>query len=172
LPNPTPDGVRVVEAHRRDIPSIRTFILDAWMVAGPSAWGWTGATEENIQALASSEHLVRLISSSEVRVLLAREEGRVVGFAATRESDPETIELAGIIVDEHHTGKGVGTALTRKALEVAANLGYREAVVKTETFNKRAIAFYERNDFARAGSVTEDVDGRKIELVVLRRRLK
>ncbi len=142
------------------------------MIAGPSAWGWTGASEENVQALASGEHLAGLISGSKVRVLLAKEDGRVVGFAATREFDPETIELAGMIVDEYHTRRGVGTALAKRALELAANHGYKGAVVKTEVFNRRAIGFYESNGFVRAGTAAEDVDGKKVELVLLRRRLK
>lgn len=37
--------LRVAEASTSDIPSLREFILEAWKEAGPSAWGWTGATE-------------------------------------------------------------------------------------------------------------------------------
>jgi ribosomal protein S18 acetylase RimI-like enzyme len=170
----TPDKVgslRVVEAVRRDIPQVRTFILDAWMIAGPSAWGWTGASEENVQALASSEHLAELVSNPKVKLLLAREGGRIVGLAATRESDSDTIELAGIIVDERHTGRGVGTALATRALKVATDAGYKEILVKTETFNKRALSFYESFGFVQTGVTTEDVDGRSITLSVLKRKI-
>ncbi|HMD79369.1 MAG TPA: GNAT family N-acetyltransferase [Nitrososphaerales archaeon] len=163
--------LKVVEAVRRDIPQVRTFILDAWMIAGSSAWGWTGASEENVQGLASSEHLTQLISNPKVRILLAREDGRIVGLAATRESDAHTLELAGIIVDERHTGKGVGTALAKKALGIAADSRYKEVLVKTETFNKRALAFYGSMGFVQTGVTTEDVDGKSITLSVLKRKL-
>jgi len=142
------------------------------MIAGPSAWGWTGASEENVRALASVEYLEALIANPKMRIYVAREDRRIVGFAATRELDAKTVELAGIIVDEYHTGKGVGTALAKKAVDVASRLRYREVTVKTETFNKRAIGFYERNGFAKAGTVTEEVEGKKIDLVVLRRGLQ
>lgn len=171
LPHPKPDGLKVVEARHRDIAGIRTFILDAWMIAGPSAWGWTGASEENVKALASVGHLEALITNPGVKIYLAREDRKIVGFAVTRELDRDAVELAGIIVDEYHTGKGVGTALAQRAIASAFELRYMEIIVKTEAFNKRAIGFYERNGFARDGASTEEVDGKKIELVVLKRKL-
>jgi ribosomal protein S18 acetylase RimI-like enzyme len=171
MSRPEPADLEVAEGVRSDIPSISTFILDAWMTAGPTAWGWSGATEDNVRALASADHLGKLLADPKFKVLLAREDGRIVGFAAVRELEPGRVELAGVIVDERHTGRGVGTALANKAMAVASSLGYGVMVVKTETYNRRALAFYESNGFTRTGVETEEVDGKTFSVAVLERGL-
>lgn len=165
----TPLRVRVASAS--DIPSLHDFLLEAWREAGPSAWGWTGATEASIQELASADFLHKLLSNPRMKILLATGDDRIVGFAANRKVDETTVELAGIIVSEHSTGKGVGTALMKACLETASTGGFDEVIVKTETFNARAIGFYEANGFERTGESVEEIEGKRIDLVVLRRRL-
>ena len=163
--------LKVVEATATDIPSMREFILEAWKEAGPSAWGWTGATEASIQELASVDYLRRLVSSPKVKMLLARDGGQVVGFAANRRLDEITVELAGIIVSERFTGLGIGTALLKASLDAASAGGFEEMTVKTETFNERAIGFYVANGFKRIGVSSEELEGKRVDLAVLRRRV-
>jgi ribosomal protein S18 acetylase RimI-like enzyme len=164
--------LKVAVATTSDIPSLHGFILEAWKEAGPSAWGWTGATEESIHELASFAYLRRLVSDSKVKILLARDGERIFGFAANRSVEDTTVELAGIVVLGSVTGLGIGTELLRASLEAASADGYREMTVKTETFNERAIGFYEANGFKRIGSSKEDVEGKTIDLVVLKRKVK
>ena len=161
----------VAVARMEDIPAISTFILEAWKVAGPSSWGWAGASDENVKVLASSRHLAKILTSPKTAIHLARLEGRVVGFAATREMSQGTAELAGIIVDERFTGQGVGTSLAKASIAWAADQQFKEILVKTETYNERAIGFYEANKFVQTSVVTEDVEGKVYSLVVLRRKL-
>ena len=163
--------LRVAEAALSDVSSLREFILEAWKEAGPSAWGWTGATETSVQELASMDHLRELVLNPGVKVLLAMDGERVIGFAVNRKVDEIMAELAGIIVSEGSTGKGVGTALIKAAMKAASEQGFRDVTVKTEVFNERAIGFYEANGFRRAGLTTEVVEGRGIDLVILKRRL-
>jgi hypothetical protein len=40
-------------------------------------------------------------------------------------------------------------------------------IVKTESFNERAVNFYLRNGFVREASIVEEVEGSKVELVKL-----
>jgi len=165
------DFIRVVDASISDIPSIHDFVLAAWKEAGPAAWGWTGATEESVQELASPEHLLRLISNPNVRIFLATEGQQIVGFAANRKETETIVELVGIIVSERLTGRGIGTALMNAAIRAASAAGFAGITVKTETFNQRAIGFYEANGFRRSGSSREVVGGKSIDLVTLRRSL-
>ena len=43
--------------------------------------------------------------------------------------------------------------------------------VKTESFNERAISFYEANGFKRVGLSSEELEGKRVDLAVLRRRI-
>jgi ribosomal protein S18 acetylase RimI-like enzyme len=161
----------VREANASDIPSLKEFILAAWKESGPKAWGWTGATEESIHELASEGYLQRLLSNPKVKMLLAKDGGYITGFAANRTVDTTTVELAGIIISERFTGKGIGTALMKASMERASKAGFEEMTVKTESFNSRAIGFYEANGFHRVGLESEEVGGNNVELVVLKRGL-
>lgn len=117
-----------------------------------------------MQALASLEHLQRLISNPKVKILLARDGELIVGFAVNRTVDEATTELAGIIVQERYTGRGVGKALINAAIESASAQGFRSIIVKTEPFNKRAIGFYEASGFIRAGLTEKRSTARALNL--------
>lgn len=164
-------GLVVVKANKPDIPTLGKFLLEAWREAGLSAWGWTGATKEVMMELASEDHLSRTISNPGITIFLAKGGGKIKGFAANRRIDKNAVELAGVIVEERYTGQGVGNALVNAAIRSATRRGYGSMVAKTETFNKRAIGFYEAEGFVRVGTEEEDVGGKKVELAVLRCRL-
>ena len=161
----------MVQATSSDIPSLHEFILEAWREAGPSAWGWTGATEASVQELASVGYLGQLISNPSLKMFLAMDGDRVVGFAANRRVDETTVELAGIIVLARFTGMGIGTALMDAVTKAASTDGFKEITVKTETFNERAIGFYGANGFKRIGRSSEELEGKRVDLAVLRRKI-
>lgn len=150
-----------------DIEAFGIFIKRAWAEAGPGAPGWTGATDESISRLASAEYVASLIGHGGIRILLAWDEGRVVGFSGNRRVDDETVELSGIVVLESVTGRGVGSRLLESARGAALEDGYRRMLVKTEAFNERAIGFYEGKGFEEKGRSLTDVEGVRVELVEL-----
>jgi ribosomal protein S18 acetylase RimI-like enzyme len=165
-------GLEVVKAARSDAPALGRFMLEAWKEAGPSAPGWTGASRKTMLELSSKENLTRLLADAKFSVFLAKGDGKIEGFAANRRIDEDEVELAGVVVEERYTGKGVGTALVDEAIGSAAHDGYSKMLVKTETFNRRAIGFYEAEGFRRAGTGVEKVGGKRVKLAVLRRRLE
>ena len=169
MPTIVSDLVQVAKASASDVPSIRRFIIAAWKEAGPKAWGWTGATDKNIAELAAETTLRKLVSSSGSRLTVAKLGGSIVGFAATRDVDEHRVELAGIVVLESVKGKGIGKALIKEVIGTVSKRGIDEIIVKTEPFNERAIRFYETNGFSKVGPSKEEVDGKSLDLVVLRR---
>ncbi len=156
-----------VDAASADVENIRSFILEAWQKAGPAALGWTGANAENIREIASKEYLEKLLSNPSLRLFLFKERGKVTGFAVNREIDHTVVELAGIVVLEGETGRGVGTSLLEKARESAVKAGFTRMLVKTEAFNRRAIDFYTDKGFRQTGKHVENVEGVTTELVYL-----
>lgn len=150
-----------------DIQILSAFILEAWREAGPGALGFTGATDEVIHELASEPLLRAKLTDPALRILIAEEAGRVVGFASIKRVDSGAAELSGLIVLQSLVGKGVGTELLRIAEKFAATEGYDKVMVKTEVFNDKAIAFYRKLGFVETTEIEEDVEGTPVRLMVL-----
>ena len=158
--------MRVREAEQEDVESLIEFLRKAWKEAGPGALGWTGATEETMRHIASHGFLSNLLERDDTRVFIALNEGQVVGFASNRAGD-ELVELSGIVVLESMTGVGIGSRLLEHSIEAAKDDRYTKMIVKTESFNERAINFYLRNGFRHEATITEEVEGSNVELVKL-----
>ena len=157
----------VSKLRERDIPLLRSFILDAWQMAGPSAFGWTGATHETINEIASESYLRKFLENPELKVFISKIVSTVVGFCAIRKIKDTSIELAGIIVRQDRLGKGVGTSLFDTAKREAIRTGFKTMLVKTESTNTRAISFYRSKGFVEHEQLTEEVNGTKLNLTVL-----
>ncbi len=55
------------------------------------------------------------MDNSELTVFIYKQTEDVLGFCATRKTDIDSIELAGIIVRQDNLGKGIGTSLFETA---------------------------------------------------------
>lgn len=100
--------MEAVEATSADIQKLITFFRQAWKEAGSGALGFAGATEETIKEVASEEFLRERLSNRNVKMYVVEGEGSVLGFAATRKIDENSLELSGLILLESATGKGLG----------------------------------------------------------------
>jgi len=157
----------VKEAEQEDVDSLIEFLRKAWREAGPGALGWTGATEETMRHIASHGFLSNLLKRDDTRVFIALNEGQVVGFSSNSRIDDELVELSGIVVLESMTGVGIGGRLLEHSIEAAKGDRYTKMIVKTESFNERAVNFYLRNGFRQEATMEEEVEGSKVELVKL-----
>lgn len=163
--------IRVDEATAADVAAVAQFLWNAWAEAGPDAPGWVGADEDVVAQIAAPDALRARLGGPQRRMYLAWAGDHVVGFAATRMVDDETVELAGIVVLQSMVGSGVGTPLVEAAATSAADHSYGRMITKTEATNERALAFYERRGFTRTRALVEEVEGTVVELVELERRL-
>jgi ribosomal protein S18 acetylase RimI-like enzyme len=162
-----------VEATMSDVAELGRFFLEAWGEAGGAgALGFSGATEETIREIASEEFIRKRLANSDVRMYIAREKKRVLGFAATRRIDQARIELSGMIVLESATGRGIGTQLVKRVLSAARQAGFETIVVKTETANERAINFYKKMGLKEIGTAREPVDGTSVDVTLLEKELQ
>lgn len=159
------------EATRADIDPFARFLRAAWEEAGPDAPGFAGATEEVITELTQPELIRQRIEGVGRRLFVAIESGRIIGFAATRRITTEDIELAGVVVLQSLTGKGIGTRLLHLAATAARISGYQRMRVLTETTNDAARAFYEANGFTLTGTATERVEETEVAVWELWRTL-
>lgn len=160
--------MRVKEAQREDIESLSKFILKAWNEAGPEAFGWSGASEETISHITTFKFLKELIDNDSMRVFISLDGDKIVGFSTNRRIDDDLVELSGIVVLESRTGIGIGSSLLDLSVGMAREDGFSSMVVKTESFNDRAIGFYLSKGFNQGKIVEEDVEGTKVMLMTLR----
>jgi ribosomal protein S18 acetylase RimI-like enzyme len=162
----------VSELVESDIRQLKSFVLEAWRLAGSSALGWTGATDGNIAEIASDSFLRGLVHNPHLKVFVSKIGENIVGFCAIREIDDTSLELAGIVVRQDQVGKGIGTDLFQRARSEAIDSGFTTMVVKTESNNERALAFYRSKGFVEQERVVEEVNGAKVNLTVLRLNLR
>jgi ribosomal protein S18 acetylase RimI-like enzyme len=167
-----PNMTLIVELSPSDIPHLRAFILDAWRLAGHSALGWAGATEENIEEISSESFLHRLVDNPNLKVFVGKTGENVVGFCVTRKIDDQTVELAGIIVRQDQLGKGIGSDLFKLTKRRAVECGFATMIVKTESTNERALSFYRKKEFVEEKQVVEELINAKVNLTVLKLDLK
>jgi ribosomal protein S18 acetylase RimI-like enzyme len=153
-----------------DIPRLSSFFLKAWDEAGPGAMGFSGATDEAISAIASPDFLEKRLMSPNTRMVVAEETKEVIGFASLRLG--KEAELSGIVVLQKATGRGIGTRLLRKALDVARKRGYHRLSVKTEASNARAIGFYKKAGFTESHRTNEGVGRDRVPVQVLVKQLR
>ncbi len=106
----------------------------------------------------STEQIEAEIANPGSTFLLAHEEGKAIGYAmlrdgkgATSVNGPRPMELVRIYVEQKVIGKGYGAALMKACLETAARNGNRTIWLGVWERNIRAVQFYEKWGFVRAG---------------------
>jgi len=155
------------EATISDVKHFKQFLIKAWHEAGPDALGWSGASDDQIEEIASDDFLSSLITREGTRIFLAYCQDEVIGFAVNTKVNEDIIELSGIIVLESMIGYGVGTALLRSVVAGAMSDGTTHLVVKTERTNTRAIQFYQNHGFCFHKEATMTINEKLVELVIL-----
>jgi GNAT superfamily N-acetyltransferase len=144
---------------RRAVPADRATVLRVFRAAGAAAWSHILPPE----VLAGNE--LTELDERLAHMLVAEEEGEVVGFAVPRDG-----ELDLLYTHPGVWGRGVGRALMDAALAVLAQQGFDEATLWTEERNERPRRVYERYGWKPDGTVRVR-DYRGTELRELRYRI-
>jgi len=167
-----PAALVVRPARPNDISKLSVFFLEAWKESGPGALGFAGATDEAITEIASKEFLRKRLATPTIQMMVAEEGRRIIGFSSARRVGAREAELSGIVVLESVAGRGVGSALLRKALDAARRRGITSVLVKTEAANERAISFYRKAGFTESGKAVGRVGGTSVALRFMEKRLR
>ncbi len=123
----------------------------------------TEATQELLDALTtllpqlnprleplSMERLSRVIGDPATTLLLARDDGGIVGAAAVLVyATPAFVKarIEDVVVDENSRGKGVGDALVRRCIEVARERGAEIVELQSARWREVANRLYPRLGF-------------------------
>jgi ribosomal protein S18 acetylase RimI-like enzyme len=98
-----------------------------------------------------------LLANPDLSVLIAEDDGEVVGYAGcgtSRDDDTgdDVGEVRNLFVASSSWRGGVGRALMAASLDDLRERGYTEAIVWSFAANDRANAFYEAQGFTRDGA--------------------
>ena len=100
-------------------------------------------------AYAMPGRLERMLAEPGQHVLVAEEDGRVVGLATVIvrhviNADEPFGRLASVVVDDAWRGRGIGTTLVREAERICAAAGCAQMEVTSRVHRSRAHEFYRR----------------------------
>lgn len=121
----------------------------------------------------SAAKFAAIVSHEHSAVLVAEVNAHAVGYAllnvgAACVSGGSFVEVASLYVQEHFTGKGIGSALLRECQELAQQRTGSAAVWLTvNAKNYPAIAFYKKHGLAQTGTTYFELGGEKHENHVL-----
>ncbi len=88
--------------------------------------------------------------------LLARRHGQVIGTIALRRMDTNACELKRFYVRDVHRGKGLGTALLRKAIAHARRGGWETIRLDTSSKSPAAITLFRKKGFVDIPRYNDD----------------
>lgn len=87
-------------------------------------------------------------------IIVAEVEGEIVGQAQLERSEFDAASHVceiGILVDPDHRGKGVGSALLKKTVDTAKQLGFEKICLQVFHTNIIAISLYQKFGFREVG---------------------
>ena len=100
-----------------------------------------------------SEYLAAIVGSPATRLLVARDDAGVIAGSLTLAvfRIPTGIRawIEDVVVDERRRGRGIGEALTRRAIRLARDAGARTIELTSRPSREAANRLYERVGFVR-----------------------
>src|SRR2546427_4308592 len=110
-------------------------------------------------------------------VIVGDANGEVVGWASLNQFNPRdayahVVDFS-IYVERGWRGKGVGTALLARLIDLARTLGYHKMVLAALPHNEAGLALYSRAGFTRVGIYHEQgkLDGRWVDVLLMEKIL-
>jgi GNAT superfamily N-acetyltransferase len=166
------------DARLEDVPGIVDVHIRTWQVA------YEGQLPDDLLAAQEArradrtqiwDRAIRNADMDRRRILVAEDDGKVLGFASAgpARDEPEHVgEIYAIYLDPSSWGHGIGRALFKTANDWLTSEGYREAMLWVLASNDRARRFYEAAGWtADGGTKTEPYHGTHLEEARYRRKL-
>lgn len=103
-------------------------------------------------------------------LLVSQSENDVSGYSMMTPLDSERVMLMSLLVATHFQQMGLGRALLNRSLEVAREQGFSVMELSVAPDNTKAIALYNKSEFATVEHIT-DYLGEGEHRLILRRQL-
>ncbi len=156
-------------------------VADAEAIARVHVESWRGAyrgllPDEVLAGLSVERRRAQweqFVGDPASRVLVAEDEGAVVGFVYVGPSrdEPGAAELYAIYLDPARWDRGLGRELMERGVEAMRELGYAEATLWVLDTNERARRFYDAAGWRLDGAEKTEEIGQPVTEVRYRRPL-
>ena len=150
--------MKIREPRPNEIPSLVAMVIRSF----ESTFRGTCADEDldaYMRQSLTEEAFAREYRQDDNRFLIATDVDSMIGMAKLRSGESEScvrarhpIELQRLYVDPDRKGKGVGTLLMNRCVEIGRNLAHDAIWLGVWEHNLAARNFYERNGFIYCGS--------------------
>ena len=100
----------------------------------------------------SEEMINRYLLDSDIFV--ANEGDNTIGVLALKKAGNEA-EIMNVAVDEHHQGKGIGSALSKHAIEFAKSSGIKKLIIGTADTSTNQQQLYQKLGFEKSGRIKD-----------------
>lgn len=152
-------SIEIVEASPEDARPIREVQYNTWLATYPNEeYGITlddihdrfkGSFDEKIK---KSEETIRNLPEGQ-RYVVAKNNGRVIGFAISRKHEDKN-QLHAIYVLPEFQATGIGKRLWEQACQIFDST--KDTVVEVASYNSPAIEFYKKLGFEETGKEFTD----------------
>lgn len=157
-----------------DIPALAELVVLAWQIAYRHIL--PDALLDNLSIAQAKERWANMIKLEHIFTLIAERDGRAIGFVRfgptrDRDDDPRLVgEVYAIYVHPDFWRMGAGEALLRGAIDQLRQRGFVELTLWTLQENRRARAFYEKQDLSLDHATKKIKRGGKTTIEVRYRR--
>ncbi len=110
----------------------------------------------------SDDALINRLNHS--HLFIAEVTGKIVGFANFSPVKDGKIELGAMYLEPDYQGKGIGTSLLAKGIEL---IGVKQVIVYVEKDNKKGMNFYHAKGFEFVSEKEEEFGGHLLQTVCL-----
>ena len=95
-------------------------------------------------------------------IILCKEEGLFIGCVGIRKINDETAEMKRMWLQTNQQGRGLGSQLLHRAVELAKDCGYKKIQLDTLNTMQPAINLYRRNGFVEIPPYYHNPDERAL----------
>jgi N-acetylglutamate synthase-like GNAT family acetyltransferase len=132
-----------------------------------------GIPEEYVRQAFSIEALTNSIKDTSQLFLVATQNHKLIGFAQAIRQNEGMAELDRIFLIPEETGKGTGTQLLNKIIDMLRREDFDKLTVRTGKDETLAREFYEKNGFKLVGETSVKAPwGRLFDLAIYELKIK
>lgn len=155
------ENLIVRKAELKDAAGIAKVHVETWQSAYKGQMPDLYLESLSVEKRSASWHDILSKPKGNADTLVAEADGKIVGFCSVskcRDEDmPEnTGELWAIYVDKDYAGKGIGTALLNKGLNILRDQGFDKATLWVLTSNDKTRRWYESKGWKVEGKTKTD----------------
>lgn len=156
--------INIEDARVSEVRRIKDLLFETWSKAYQDV-----LTPEQIIKVTSKWHsrelLTKQVKDSSIKFLVAREGGNLVAMCNTGKIEGDHVEIQRLHVKPSHQRRGLGTRLLNEIIKQFPK--HSKFHIEVEETNTKAIDFYEKYGFKKAGKIILEIESVVIPCITM-----